>query len=82
MRLGGIGYPPITGFLATVAGRTSYLGAERVSKIGADGVVMLRHSSTGPDPEELGRSVAHYLLHDAGGADLAEWSPLPAREQR
>lgn len=48
----------------------------------ADGVVMLRHSSTGPDPEELGRSVAHYLLHDAGGADLAEWSPLPAREQR
>ncbi len=49
---------------------------------GADGVVMLRHSSTGHDPEELGRSVAHYLLHDAGGADLAEWSPLPAREQR
>jgi len=48
----------------------------------ADGVVMLRHSSTGHDPEELGRSVARYLLDDAGGADLAEWSPHPARVQQ
>jgi CBS domain-containing protein len=40
VRLGGEGYPPITGFLVTVAGRTSYLGADRVSDIGSDGVVL------------------------------------------
>jgi uncharacterized protein YrrD len=40
VRLGGAGYPPITGFLVNVAGRTSYLGVERVSDIGADGVVL------------------------------------------
>ena len=40
VRLGGVGYPPITGFLVTVAGRTSYLGVERVSDIGTDGVVL------------------------------------------
>ncbi len=40
VRLGGVGYPPITGFLVKVAGRTSYLGAERVSEIGPDGVVL------------------------------------------
>src|SRR5689334_13534626 len=40
VRLGGVGYPPITGVLVTVAGRTSYLGAERVSDIGTDGVVL------------------------------------------
>ncbi len=33
VRLGGVGYPPITGFLVKVAGRTSYLGADRVSAI-------------------------------------------------
>jgi hydroxymethylbilane synthase len=48
----------------------------------ADGVVMLRHTSTGHDPHELGRAVASYLLNDAGGADLADWSPVPGREQR
>jgi hypothetical protein len=40
VRLGGTGYPPITGFLVNVAGRTSFLGADRVSEIGIDGVVM------------------------------------------
>src|SRR5438445_5195717 len=40
VRLGGAGYPPITGFLVNVAGRTSYLGVDRVSDIGADGVVL------------------------------------------
>ena len=40
VRLGGVGYPPITGFLVTVAGRTSYLGADRVSEISAEGVVL------------------------------------------
>ncbi len=40
VRLGGVGYPPITGFLVKVAGRTSYMGAERMSEIGTGGVVM------------------------------------------
>jgi CBS domain-containing protein len=40
VRLGEVGYPPITGFLVSVAGRTSYLGIERVSEIAADGVVL------------------------------------------
>jgi CBS domain-containing protein len=40
VRLGGSGYPPITGFLVNVAGRTSFLGGERVSEIGTNGVVM------------------------------------------
>jgi MgtE intracellular N domain/CBS domain len=40
VRLGGVGYPPITGFLVNVAGRASFLGADRVSEIGTDGVVM------------------------------------------
>jgi len=40
VRLGGAGYPPITGFLVNVAGRTSFLGVDRVSEIGTGGVVM------------------------------------------
>jgi len=40
VRLGGAGYPPITGFLVSVAGRPSFLGADRVSEIGTHGVVM------------------------------------------
>jgi CBS domain-containing protein len=40
VRLGGTGYPPITGFLVVVAGRESFLGADRVSEIGNGGVVM------------------------------------------
>jgi hypothetical protein len=48
----------------------------------ADGVVMLRHTSTGSDPHQLGRAVASYLLHDAGGADLGDWSPNSAGVRR
>jgi MgtE intracellular N domain/CBS domain len=40
VRLGGAGYPPITGFLVSVAGRPSFLGADRASEIGTHGVVM------------------------------------------
>jgi len=43
-----------------------------------DGVVVVRHALTGDVPEALGRSVARYLLDDAGGRDLGEWSPSPA----
>jgi CBS domain-containing protein len=37
VRLDGAGYPPITGLLVKVAGRTSYLGAQGVSELGAEG---------------------------------------------
>jgi CBS domain-containing protein len=37
VRLDGAGYPPITGLLVKVAGRTSYLGADAVSQLDADG---------------------------------------------
>src|ERR1700744_6314771 len=40
VRLGGAGYPPITGFLVTIAGRRSYVPAERVATI-APGAVTL-----------------------------------------
>jgi len=40
----------------------------------ADGVVVLRHQSTGDRPDELGRAVARYLLDGAGGRDLGEWA--------
>src|SRR6476620_4844009 len=61
VRLGGVGYPPITGVLVTVAGRTSYLGMERVSDIGTDGVVLrkakldLRPFQRRPEEVLLGR---------------------------
>ncbi len=41
----------------------------------ADGVVVVRHTASGPVPEELGRSVARYLLDEAGGRDLGDWLP-------
>jgi len=40
----------------------------------ADGVVVLRHESTGDRPDDLGRAVARYLLDSAGGRDLGEWA--------
>ncbi|HZV72125.1 MAG TPA: CBS domain-containing protein [Conexibacter sp.] len=40
VRLGEQGYPPITGFLVSVAGRRSYLPAELVEDIAPDGVVL------------------------------------------
>src|SRR5438128_3723952 len=40
VRLGGTGYPPITGFLVSVAGRQAYLPAEMVSAIDRGGVIL------------------------------------------
>jgi hydroxymethylbilane synthase len=42
---------------------------------GPDGHVVLRREESGDDGTALGRSVARYLLDDAGGADLGPWSP-------
>jgi MgtE intracellular N domain/CBS domain len=76
VRLGGAGYPPITGFLVTVAGRPSFLGAERVSEIGNDGVVMrkakldLRHFERRPDEVLLKRDLLDRQLINVEGARL------------
>ena len=47
----------------------------------ADGVVVIRHGAEGPHPGVLGRSVARYLLDEAGGSDLGEWLPVPSGER-
>ncbi|HEY7935191.1 MAG TPA: CBS domain-containing protein [Solirubrobacteraceae bacterium] len=76
VRLGGIGYPPITGVLVNVAGRTSYLGADRVSEIGAGGVVLrkakldLRHFERRSEEVLLRRDVLDRQLINVDGARL------------
>jgi len=76
VRLGGAGYPPITGVLVRVAGRTSYLGVERVSDIGPDGVVLrkakldLRRFERRPDEVLLGRDLLDRQLINVEGARL------------
>jgi MgtE intracellular N domain/CBS domain len=76
VRLGGVGYPPITGFLVSVAGRTSYLGADRVSQIGQDGVVLrkakldLRRFERRPEEVLLKRDLLDRQLINVQGARL------------
>jgi hypothetical protein len=76
VRLGGVGYPPITGFLVKVAGRTSYLGVDRVSEIREDGVVLrkakldLRHFERREEEVLLGRDVLDRQLINVEGARL------------
>ena len=40
-----------------------------------DGRIVLRHRQEGTVPDLVGRSVARYLLEEAGGGDLGAWSP-------
>ncbi len=76
VRLGGAGYPPITGFLVTVAGRTSYLPVERVSEVGQHGVVLrkakldLRHFERRSEEVLLKRDVLDRQLINLEGARL------------
>jgi CBS domain-containing protein len=76
VRLGGVGYPPITGVLVMVAGRQSYLGVERVSDIGADGVVLrkakldLRRFERRPEEVLLKRDLLDRQLINVQGARL------------
>ncbi|HEY2140522.1 MAG TPA: CBS domain-containing protein [Solirubrobacteraceae bacterium] len=76
VRLGGAGYPPITGFLVTVAGRTSFLGVDRVSEISATGVVLrkakldLRHFERRAEEVLLKRDVLDRQLINVEGARL------------
>jgi MgtE intracellular N domain/CBS domain len=62
VRLGEQGYPPITGFLVSVAGRRSYLPAELVEDITAAGVVLRKAKL---DLRRFERRVGEVLLkHD------------------
>jgi MgtE intracellular N domain/CBS domain len=76
VRLGGIGYPPITGVLVKVAGRTSFLPADRVSDIGPDGVVLrkaqldLRRFERRPEEVLLKRDLLDRQLINVEGARL------------
>jgi MgtE intracellular N domain/CBS domain len=76
VRLGGVGYPPITGFLAKVAGRTSYLGIDRVLGLGERGVVLnkakldLRRFERREEEVLLGRDVLDRQLINVKGARL------------
>ncbi|HEX4436587.1 MAG TPA: CBS domain-containing protein [Solirubrobacteraceae bacterium] len=76
VRLGGSGYPPITGVLVTVAGRRSFLGVDRVKDIGADGVVLrkakldLRHFERRAEEVLLKRDLLDRQLINVEGARL------------
>jgi hypothetical protein len=76
VRLGGVGYPPITGVLATVAGRQSYVPVERVSAISSAGVVLrqakldLRHFERRPEEVLLRRDLLDRQLINVEGARL------------
>ncbi len=76
VRLEESGYPPITGFLVTVAGRRSYLPAERVAKVGPRAVTLskakldLRPFSRRPEEVLLKHDVLDHQLINVDGARL------------
>lgn len=76
VRLGGTGYPPITGFLVKVAGRQSYLSAERVSDIAPGRVTLakakldLRPFARRPEEVLLKHDVLDHQLINVEGARL------------
>ena len=76
VRLEGSGYPPITGFLVTVAGRRSYLPAERVATVEPRSVTLrkakldLRPFSRRPEEVLLKHDVLDHQLINVEGARL------------
>ncbi|MBS1879079.1 MAG: magnesium transporter [Actinobacteria bacterium] len=76
VRLGGSGYPPITGFLVTVAGRRSYLPAERVASVEPGAVHLskakldLRPFARRPEEVLLKHDVLDHQLINVEGARL------------
>ncbi len=76
VRLGETGYPPITGLLVKVAGRSSFLGADRVSEMGSQGAVLrkaqldLRRFERRQGEVLLGRDVLDRQLINVEGARL------------
>lgn len=76
VRLGDVGYPPITGLLVKVAGRTSYVGAGSVSELGQEGATLketrldLRRFERRDDEVLLRRDVLDRQLINVEGARL------------
>jgi CBS domain-containing protein len=76
VRLGEPGYPPITGFLVSVAGRQSYLAAEQVAEVGAGGVTLrrarldLERFERRPEEVLLKEDVLDHQLINVDGARL------------
>jgi CBS domain-containing protein len=76
VRLGGSGYPPITGFLVTVAGRRSYVPAERVATMVPGAVTLteakldLRPFARRPEEGLLKHDVLDHQLINVEGARL------------
>ncbi len=76
VRLGGSGYPPITGCLVTVARRQSYLPSERVAAIAPGEVVLskatldLRQFARRPEEVLLKHDVLDHQLINVEGARL------------
>jgi CBS domain-containing protein len=76
VRLGGAGYPPITGFLVTIAGRASYVPAERVATVAPGAVTLtkakldLRPFSRRSDEVLLRHDVLDHQLINVEGARL------------
>jgi CBS domain-containing protein len=76
VRVGGGGYPPITGFLVTIAGRQSYLPAERVAGVAADAITLskakldLRPFARRPEEVLLKHDVLDHQLINVEGARL------------
>lgn len=76
VRLGGAGYPPITGFLVTIAGRRSYVPAERVAAIAPGAVTLtkakldLRPFARRADEVLLRHDVLDHQLINVEGARL------------
>jgi CBS domain-containing protein len=76
VRLGGAGYPPITGFLTTIAGRHSYVPAERVASVAPGAVTLtkakldLRPFARRADEVLLKNDVLDHQLINVEGARL------------
>jgi hydroxymethylbilane synthase len=67
---------PVAAYAKPVPGGSGMLSLEAMIAT-FDGRVVLRRSSTGSDPAELGSRVARELLGETGGASLDEWAASP-----
>jgi hypothetical protein len=76
VRMGGAGYPPITGLLVTVAGRDAYLPSERLADLSAGGATLskakldLRRFERRPEEVLLKHDVLDHQLINVEGARL------------
>ena len=71
--IGGGCNAPVAAFAQAVPGEQGTLSLEAMIAT-HDGRIVLRRSSEGSDPEELGRRVASELLDEAGGRSLVDWA--------